>query len=349
MALDLGTRTIARHRRPRHRRRLPGRRPGPDGTHRARGQHRARARRHPRRRGRRRRRAERRAQGLLQGATTCPSSVRLGVVEPADRRCASSTCRRSTTRTSARPPSASRRPRRSPCRSTRPSSTTRSSARRSARGRRPRRASSSRPPASDDRPRRSRPPGRRPEAAGSTSTPSRSCAPCAYRCPRPTTVGRTPTASRAVRLRRSARVYCHLAGITNLAIALGSSCLFTRPLSTGRDEARRASVTAGRGDPPVDRLLHGAARGALGRRGRAARAGSRRDGLVDELAGLLASRSRSPSRSATSTPARAVGEDPYRHTVARRPGARSHALRPVNLLPQRYRSAGPSGGRSGSS
>src|SRR5205807_2977277 len=30
----------------------------------------------------------------------------------------------------------------------------------------------------------------------------------------------------------SSRVYCHLGGVTNLAIALGSICLFTRPLST---------------------------------------------------------------------------------------------------------------------
>src|SRR5437764_7676356 len=30
----------------------------------------------------------------------------------------------------------------------------------------------------------------------------------------------------------SARVYCHLAGVTNLAIAIGPICLFTRPLST---------------------------------------------------------------------------------------------------------------------
>lgn len=34
-----------------------------------------------------------------------------------------------------------------------------------------------------------------------------------------------------------ARVYCHLAGVTNLAIAVGSTCLFTRPLSSPRDEA----------------------------------------------------------------------------------------------------------------
>src|SRR5919199_394579 len=33
----------------------------------------------------------------------------------------------------------------------------------------------------------------------------------------------------------TARVYCHLGGVTNLAIALGSTCLFTRPLSTAWD------------------------------------------------------------------------------------------------------------------
>jgi type IV pilus assembly protein PilM len=33
----------------------------------------------------------------------------------------------------------------------------------------------------------------------------------------------------------SARVYCHLGAITNLAIAVGGSCLFTRPLATRAD------------------------------------------------------------------------------------------------------------------
>src|SRR5215210_7585847 len=33
----------------------------------------------------------------------------------------------------------------------------------------------------------------------------------------------------------TARVYCHLGGVTNLAIAVGTSCLFTRPLSTQWD------------------------------------------------------------------------------------------------------------------
>jgi type IV pilus assembly protein PilM len=39
----------------------------------------------------------------------------------------------------------------------------------------------------------------------------------------------------------SARVFCHLAGVTNLAVAVGSSCLFTRPLSTTWDEAGAAA------------------------------------------------------------------------------------------------------------
>ena len=33
----------------------------------------------------------------------------------------------------------------------------------------------------------------------------------------------------------TARVFCHLGGVTNLAIAVGTSCLFTRPLSTEWD------------------------------------------------------------------------------------------------------------------
>jgi type IV pilus assembly protein PilM len=41
-----------------------------------------------------------------------------------------------------------------------------------------------------------------------------------------------------------ARVFCHLAGVTNLAIAVGSSCFFTRPLSTVSDEADAGSRLA---------------------------------------------------------------------------------------------------------
>ncbi len=35
---------------------------------------------------------------------------------------------------------------------------------------------------------------------------------------------------------QAARVFCHLAGVTNLAVAVGTSCFFTRPLSAVWDE-----------------------------------------------------------------------------------------------------------------
>jgi type IV pilus assembly protein PilM len=42
----------------------------------------------------------------------------------------------------------------------------------------------------------------------------------------------------------SARVFCHLAGVTNLAIAVGSSCFFTRPLSAVWDDEEAGSRLA---------------------------------------------------------------------------------------------------------
>jgi type IV pilus assembly protein PilM len=42
----------------------------------------------------------------------------------------------------------------------------------------------------------------------------------------------------------SACVYCHLAGVTNLAVAVGSACFFTRPLSTVWDQADAGSSLA---------------------------------------------------------------------------------------------------------
>jgi type IV pilus assembly protein PilM len=42
----------------------------------------------------------------------------------------------------------------------------------------------------------------------------------------------------------TARVFCHLGGVTNLAIAVGSTCLFTRPLSAVWDEEDAGSRLA---------------------------------------------------------------------------------------------------------
>jgi type IV pilus assembly protein PilM len=42
----------------------------------------------------------------------------------------------------------------------------------------------------------------------------------------------------------SARVYCHLAGVTNLAVAVGDSCFFTRPLAAVWDQKDAGSALA---------------------------------------------------------------------------------------------------------
>jgi type IV pilus assembly protein PilM len=42
----------------------------------------------------------------------------------------------------------------------------------------------------------------------------------------------------------NARVYCHLGAVTNLAIGVGSSCLFTRPMATTWDEEHAAAQLA---------------------------------------------------------------------------------------------------------
>jgi Tfp pilus assembly PilM family ATPase len=47
---------------------------------------------------------------------------------------------------------------------------------------------------------------------------------------------RTLASANGDELQDSARVYCHLGGVSNLAIAVGSACLFTRPLSAVWDD-----------------------------------------------------------------------------------------------------------------
>jgi type IV pilus assembly protein PilM len=51
----------------------------------------------------------------------------------------------------------------------------------------------------------------------------------------------TPSAADAD---ESARVFCHLGGVSNLAIAVGTSCFFTRPLSSVWDDADAAARLA---------------------------------------------------------------------------------------------------------
>jgi type IV pilus assembly protein PilM len=116
----------------------------------------------------------------------------------------------------------------------------------------------------------------------------------------------------------SARVYCHLAGITNLAIALGSSCLFARPLSTSWDDQEetvagalaeeiRLSIDFYMAQPEARWVGEVVLSGP----------GSRRNGLVDELSGLLQLPvSIAEPLGTLDADKLPVGEDPYRHTVA---------------------------------
>ncbi|MDQ3936132.1 MAG: pilus assembly protein PilM [Actinomycetota bacterium] len=86
----------------------------------------------------------------------------------------------------------------------------------------------------------------------------------------------------------TARVYCHLGGVTNLAIAIGTTCLFTRPLSAQWDsedenvasalaEEIRLSIDFYMAQPEArwvgEIVLSGP--------------GSQREGLSEELSGLI--------------------------------------------------------------
>lgn len=116
----------------------------------------------------------------------------------------------------------------------------------------------------------------------------------------------------------TARVFCHLGGVTNLAIAMGTTCLFTRPLSAQWDseeemvanalaEEIRLSIDFYMAQPEArwvgEIVLSGP--------------GSRREGLAEELSGLI---------EVPVTVAEPLGrlqaarlpadEDPTRHTIA---------------------------------
>jgi type IV pilus assembly protein PilM len=85
-----------------------------------------------------------------------------------------------------------------------------------------------------------------------------------------------------------ARVYCHLAGVTNLAVGVGNTCVFTRPLATVWDggsaeftsmlaEEIRLSMDYYMGQPDARQVTEILLSGP----------GSQRPGLVDQVAGLV--------------------------------------------------------------
>ena len=115
-----------------------------------------------------------------------------------------------------------------------------------------------------------------------------------------------------------ARVYCHLGGVTNLAVGVGNTCVFTRPLATIWDggsaefisalaEEIRLSMDYYMGQPDArsvsEILLSGP--------------GSQRPGLPDQVAGLvgLPATAAQPLGRLGAASLR-MGDDPARYTVA---------------------------------
>src|SRR4051794_12434964 len=115
-----------------------------------------------------------------------------------------------------------------------------------------------------------------------------------------------------------ARVYCHIAGITNLAVGVGNTCVFTRPLATVWDggsaeftsmlaEEIRLSMDYYMGQPDARQVSEVLLSGP----------GSQRPGLVEQVAGLVGlpvSAAQPLGRFGAAS--LRMGDDPSRYTVA---------------------------------
>jgi type IV pilus assembly protein PilM len=114
-----------------------------------------------------------------------------------------------------------------------------------------------------------------------------------------------------------ARVYCHLGGVANVAVARGSACLFTRPLTADWDggyagvetlaEELRMSIEYYRAQADAPAIGEIVVSGP----------GARIEGLAGRLGDLIGVRATAaePLGSMSDTPF-PDGEDPYRHTVS---------------------------------
>lgn len=115
-----------------------------------------------------------------------------------------------------------------------------------------------------------------------------------------------------------ARVYCHLAGVTNLAVGVGTTCVFTRPLATVWDggsqefvsalaEEIRLSMDYYTGQPDARQVTEILLSGP----------GSQRPGIADQVAGLVGLPvSVAPALGHLGAASLRMGDDPARYTVA---------------------------------
>jgi type IV pilus assembly protein PilM len=115
-----------------------------------------------------------------------------------------------------------------------------------------------------------------------------------------------------------ARVYCHLGAVTNLAVGVGRTCVFTRPLATVWDggssefvsalaEEIRLSMDYYTGQPDARQITEILLSGP----------GAQRAGLADQVSGLVGLPiSVAPPLGRLGAAAIAPGDDPARYTVA---------------------------------
>src|SRR4051812_31802688 len=115
-----------------------------------------------------------------------------------------------------------------------------------------------------------------------------------------------------------ARVYCHLGGITNLAVGVGDTCVFTRPLATVWDggsaefvsalaEEIRLSMDYYMGQPDARQVSEILVSGP----------GSQRPGLAEQVAGLVGLPvTAAPPLGRLGAASLRMGDDPSRYTVA---------------------------------
>ena len=116
----------------------------------------------------------------------------------------------------------------------------------------------------------------------------------------------------------AARVYCHLGGVTNLAVAVGTNCLFTRPLSTDWHEENDhvASPLAEEIRLSIDFYMAQPDARAVGEV-LLSGPGSTIDGLAAELSALIhLPVSVADPLGGLEVNGALAGEDPHRHTVA---------------------------------
>ena len=113
-----------------------------------------------------------------------------------------------------------------------------------------------------------------------------------------------------------ARVFCHLAGVSNLAIAVGTNCFFTRPLAAVWDDTDAASRLADEVRLSIDYYMTQAQAKPVGEVV-VSGPGSADEGLVESLGHHLGLPTTVAAPLGLLDPSGvAGGEDPHRYTVA---------------------------------